>query len=157
MKPKRAFTLVELLISISILLIVITIGIVQYETYDRQNNLILTADSLKSFIEAAKMEARSRSADQALATEFTTVSLEVDSTGRVINKYKNYSGGKKFVDSLSFSNKIQPLSPGSLLSFSVPAAGLSSSEEIINLSNDAGEQVRLIINENSITKTKIGF
>lgn len=91
---RKAYTLIELLIAMAIMVILLIISIAGFETYDRRNSLILTANSLKSFILNAKADAQSRDSDlwgQGTPTT-STLSLEVQSDGLTINEYRYFNG-----------------------------------------------------------------
>lgn len=106
-QKRPAFTLIELIIAIGILMILLVIGLMQYETYNRRNNLILTTDSVKSFIESAKNNARGQGSDLPVDVNYSQISLEISSNKKNLNEYRISENNEKIqADSLAVGNKI---------------------------------------------------
>lgn len=166
----KAFTLIELLIAIGIVLILLTVGLANYEIFDRHNNLILTADSLKAFILAAKDDARGHSSDFAVGSQFTKIVIKIDPANvRELNEYRYISDSEpypnatipKIFNSFTLSSKIDlqnnelAVSAGDeLISIDIPSGKYlpGSATEIKFISGS--DSVILNINENSITTTR---
>jgi prepilin-type N-terminal cleavage/methylation domain-containing protein len=66
-RTKKAYTLVELLIAMGIMVILIGIGIFSYLSYDRQNSVTLAAEQVKSFINKNVYQAQSSTTDLGVA------------------------------------------------------------------------------------------
>lgn len=182
MRKHRGFTLIELLIAMSILLLMLGIAVSQYSTYDRRNNLILMADSVKAFIQSAQAEASSR-----LITEQTNydsskcneiiLQADTDTGGTVLNEYRlvNYDTCpppsstlslniindryKQMVINTTTNHILLAFTPpNKMISYLAPDGNLSNlTPVVLVLSNDSSESITLIINGKSITTTRNNF
>lgn len=163
---RKGFTLIELLIAMSIMLLMLGIAIAQYLTYDRRNNLILTADSVKVFLQTAKDQSQSREMTQGVdlpsAGKINSVYVKVDNANpQKISEYKLVNGGPAFGDSLpaddSFliTDKIDVVSSDFLVKFDSPNGKLALPTSTNNLVIKSGpDQIKIEVNENTITTTQ---
>lgn len=156
---RKAFSLVELLIAIGIMGILLIISIATFETYDRRNSLILTADSLKSFILNAKADAQSRDSDLWTEGKEATLSLEVQSDGRTINEYRSFGGNKypsgsdpRVFRSFVIDKKYDIISPSNLkIVFDAPTGEISSPASLDIILTRGGDSATISINNENIT------
>jgi Tfp pilus assembly protein FimT len=66
---KKAFTLIELLIAVSVMMVLMLIGIGSYNTYDNRNTLNLSGESLVGFVNDARAIAKGRTLDVGTANK----------------------------------------------------------------------------------------
>lgn len=156
---RKAFSLIELLIAIGVMGILLIISIATFETYDRRNSLILTADSLKSFILNAKADAQSRDSDLWSEGKEAILSLEVQSDGRTINEYRSFGGSKypnssnpRVFRSFVIDKKYNTISPSNLkIVFDAPTGKITSPASLDIILTRGSDLVTVTVNNENIT------
>jgi prepilin-type N-terminal cleavage/methylation domain-containing protein len=152
MATRRAFTLIELIIATSILLLLVVVGIAQYETYNRQNSLVMAGYSIQSFLESAQKEARSRSVGESLTTNYRGVSIRIESNGKEIKKYKkDATGSEVLIDTLELGKELSASLEGSI--FYIFPTGNLEATKLVTVKTPK-ETLTLTVNENNISQTK---
>ena len=158
---QKGYTLIELLITIGIIGLLLMIGVATFGNYERQNNLILTADSLKSFVVGARADAKSRDLNLWENDKITKVVLEITSDGLTINEYK-YAGNVPYTDpgstsprvfrSFAVDKKINNLKDNGFkkIEIEVPSGEIISTLPLDISLNSSGDIVHLIVTKESV-------
>ncbi len=153
----------------SILLVMLGISVSQYQTYERRNNLILLADSVRSFIESARNEASSRvytDSSNYNPNSCNQIVLKTDPEGTLLSEYRMIDLQKSCTPIPGLSNKLEIHTPTNGISITgdlniiylAPKGTLNAEAPIaIELKNQSGEQINITINEKSIATDRTGF
>jgi prepilin-type N-terminal cleavage/methylation domain-containing protein len=103
MTRKSGFSLIELLIAMSIMVLMVGIGIASYLNYDAKNKVGLTAEQIKSFIIKNRNQSQSSTSNIGLSAIPKKVIVKYESNGKNItfNVVKKDADDKEIVDPLT--------------------------------------------------------
>ena len=164
-RTKKAYTLVELLVAMGIMVLLIGIGIFSFLTYDRQNALTLSAEQIKSFLNKNVYQSQSSTTDLGVGSIPTAAVLEYNTSNNSLEIKKVDSSGtafssEKVYDSFEISSNISVTvhfnnssGTSTRLVFSSPSGNITNTPSSIVLTSN-NYTATININPNEVTITK---
>jgi len=153
----RAFTLIELLIGISVMMILMSIGIGTYNTYDKRNTLILAGEGVVGFIDDARTVAKGRTTDLGTSEKVTGDKLILKWNTSDGNIYSTWSinGVETNTGTVYHLNNDLSMSSFSNIEFSAGSGELITDRTIkLTSKSNTADSIEIIIKNGSTTTTK---